>query len=114
MLPQSTPGLEFLPLLLLLHPIRLLAGFCGPATKKKEEKISSPPADASTGTVAPRPTTNGGMQNGSSVGLCTCCVHVFCTLGADLYAQSVLISKISASELSRKLIKGPLLVGPAI
>ena len=35
----------------------------------------------------------------------------FCTLGADLYAQSVLINKISASELSRKLIKSALLVG---
>ncbi len=43
------------------------------------------------------------------------CMHVactrFCTLGADLHAQSVLSSKISASELSRKSIKGALLVG---
>ncbi len=31
--------------------------------------------------------------------------------GADLYAPSVLISKISASELSRKFIKSALLVG---
>ena len=28
------------------------------------------------------PTTNGGMQNGSSVGICTRCLHVFCTFGA--------------------------------
>ncbi len=35
----------------------------------------------------------------------------FCTFGTDLYAQSVLTNKISASELSRKFIKGPLLVG---
>ncbi len=38
-------------------------------------------------------------------------MHVFCTFGADLYAQSVLFSKISASELSRKFIKTALLVG---
>ena len=32
-------------------------------------------------------------------------------LGADLYAQSVLSNKISASELSREFIKSALLVG---
>ena len=37
----------------------------------------------------------------------------FCTFGADLCAQSVLIIKISVSELSRKLTKSALLVGPA-
>ncbi len=37
----------------------------------------------------------------------------FCTLGADLHAQSVLINKISASELSRKFVKSALLVGRA-
>ncbi len=35
----------------------------------------------------------------------------FCTFGADSYAQSVLINKISAAELSRKFIKTALLVG---
>ncbi len=35
----------------------------------------------------------------------------FCTFGADLYAQSVLSNKISASELSRKFIESALLVG---
>ncbi len=35
----------------------------------------------------------------------------FCTFGTDLYAQSVMISKISASELRRKSIKSELLVG---
>ncbi len=36
----------------------------------------------------------------------------FCTFGTDLYAQSVLIDKISASEFSRKFItKSALLVG---
>ncbi len=37
--------------------------------------------------------------------------HFFCTFGANLYAQSVLIDKISASELSLKFIMGALLVG---
>ncbi len=45
------------------------------------------------------------MQNGSSVGMCTHCVHVF--------AGSVLSNKISASELRRKFIKSALLVGNA-
>ena len=35
----------------------------------------------------------------------------FCTFGADLHAQSVLVDKISASELSRMFIKSVLLVG---
>ena len=57
------------------------------------------------------PTTNSGMQNGSLVGiLCTHSMHVFCTFGANLYAQSVL-NKISALELSRKFIKSAWLVG---
>ena len=51
------------------------------------------------------------MQNGSSVGTCTRCVHVLARLGANLYAQSVLIDKISVSELSRKFIKSALLAG---
>ncbi len=42
-------------------------------------------------------------------------VHIPCTyfrtFGADLYAQSVIINKISASELSQKFIKSALLVG---
>ncbi len=53
------------------------------------------------------PTTNGGMQNGSSVGIYT---H-FCTFGSDLHALSVLTNKISASEPSREFIKSALLVG---
>ncbi len=60
------------------------------------------------------PTSNGGMQNGSSVGVCTHCVHVFRTFGADLHAQLALINKISASELRKKVIKGPLLVGSCV
>ncbi len=47
------------------------------------------------------PTNNSAMQNGSSVGMV--CVHIACTFGTDLYAQSVLINKISASELSREV-----------
>ncbi len=38
----------------------------------------------------------------------------FCTLGADLYAQSVFINQISASELSLEFIKSALLVGSFI
>ncbi len=57
------------------------------------------------------PTSNAGMQNGSSVGICTQCKHVFARFGADLHAQSVLSNKISAAELRRKLIKSALLVG---
>ena len=42
----------------------------------------------------------------------THCTHVFfCMFGSDLYAQSVLINKISESELSRKFTKSVLLVG---
>ncbi len=37
----------------------------------------------------------------------------FCTFGADLYARSVLINKIFASELGRKFVKSALLVGHA-
>ncbi len=57
------------------------------------------------------PTTNGGMQTGSSVGMFTHCIHVFCTSGADLYCQLALIHKISSSQLSGKFIKSALLVG---
>ncbi len=35
----------------------------------------------------------------------------FARFGADLHAQSVLVNKISASELWRKFTKGALLVG---
>ena len=35
----------------------------------------------------------------------------FCTLGSDLYAQSVISNKITASELRRKFINSALLVG---
>ncbi len=51
------------------------------------------------------------MQNGSSVGISTRCAHVFACFGTDLYAQSVPINKISASELGRKLINSASLVG---
>ena len=68
--------------------------------------LSPPPSPSSS------PTSNGGMQNGSSVGICTRCTNVFfARLGADLHAQSVIIKKIFASELCRKFIKSVLLVG---
>ena len=57
------------------------------------------------------PTTNGGMQNGSPVGICTRRIRVFARFGADLHARSALSDKISASELSRKLIKVASLAG---
>ena len=57
------------------------------------------------------PTTSDGMQNGSSVRMLTHCIHVFCTFGANLYAQLVLINKMSALELRRRFIKIALLVG---
>ena len=42
----------------------------------------------------------------------TCTLHAhFCTFGISLNSQSVLIDKISASELSQMLIKSALLVG---
>ena len=57
----------------------------------------------------PYPTTNGGgMQKWK---LSWNCIHIAYTFGTDLNAQSVLINKTSASELSRKLIKSALLVG---
>ncbi len=41
-----------------------------------------------------------------------CTLHTcFWTFGTDLYAQSALIDKISASELTRKFIESALLVG---
>ena len=57
------------------------------------------------------PTINGRMQNRNSVGVYTYyTLHTrFCTLGADLYAQSVLGNKISVSELSRNFIESALL-----
>ncbi len=57
------------------------------------------------------PTTNGGIENGMSVGICTHCIPVFARWAPDLHAQSVIINKISASELSQKFIKSALLVG---
>ncbi len=57
------------------------------------------------------PTSNGDMQNGSSVRICTCFVHVFARLALDLYTHSAISNKISASELTRKFIKSALLVG---
>ncbi len=45
------------------------------------------------------PTTDGGMQNGSSVRILVPITHNarFRTFGADLHAQSLLVNKISAS-----------------
>ena len=40
-------------------------------------------------------------------------MHVFCTFGSDLHAQSVLSNKISASDPSRKFVKSECVVGRA-
>ncbi len=51
------------------------------------------------------PTTNGGMQKWK-LGRNMYTLHArFCTFGADLHAQSVIVNKISASELTRKFTK---------
>ncbi len=51
------------------------------------------------------------MQNGNSEYVHIAYVHDFAHLVPIFFAQSVLINKISASELSRKFIKSALLVG---
>ena len=38
-----------------------------------------------------RPNHQRGMQNGSSIGVCTRCIHIFARLETDLHAQSVLV-----------------------
>ena len=50
-------------------------------------------------------------KNGSAVGIYTHCIHVFARLALIRMPQSVLINKISASEVSRKFIESALLVG---
>ncbi len=67
--------------------------------EREREKLSQPP------TVA--------CKNGSSVRICMRCMHVLARFASILYAQTVLIDKISASELRRKFIKSALLVGCA-
>ncbi len=57
------------------------------------------------------PTTNGGMQHESLVGTRTHCIHVFARLALICKPSRCLLTKISASELSRKFIKSALLVG---
>ncbi len=57
------------------------------------------------------PTTNGGMQNGSSVGIRTCCVHVFARSAPIFMLSRCLLTEFCASELSRKFVKSVLLVG---
>ena len=55
--------------------------------------------------------TSGGMQNGSSVGRYSHCIHIFCMFDTNLHAPRVLINKISATKFSQKSIKSALLVG---
>ena len=51
------------------------------------------------------------MQNGSSVGICTRCVHVFVRLATICMLSRWLSKKNSASELRWKFTKSALLVG---
>ena len=47
------------------------------------------------------PTTKGGVQSGSSVGICTHCIHVFFARSAPIRMLSwCILTKISVSELS--------------
>ncbi len=57
------------------------------------------------------PTSNGGMQNGSSVGTCPRCIHVFARLALMCMLSRCLGTKISASEIRRNFTKNALLVG---
>ncbi len=57
------------------------------------------------------PTTNNGMQIGSSVGIRTRCVHVIACLAPTCVPSRCLSTKTPASELCRKFIKSALLVG---
>ncbi len=58
------------------------------------------------------PTVDGGVQNGSSVGICARCVqHVLASLAPTCMLSRCSLAKISASEVSRKFIKSVLLVG---
>ncbi len=70
-----------------------------------------PEAEARLGPTC-YPTTNGGMQNGGSVRISTHRIQVFARLAPIcLLSRCLYYNKISASELSRKFIKGTLLVG---
>ena len=56
-------------------------------------------------------TTNGYVQNGISVGICTHCIHVFAHWALICMLSKCLFKKNYASELSRKFIRSELLVG---
>ncbi len=53
--------------------------------------------------VRPNPTNNGGMQNGSSVGTCTRCVHVFARL-----APTCVLSRCLSTKFPRRRSVGSL------
>ncbi len=57
------------------------------------------------------PTTNGGMQNGSSVGIFTHCMHFFACLVLICMLSRCLLTKFLQRSSLRKFIKGALLVG---
>ena len=77
----------------------------------KEEKTSTVLFREVTGCFYADPTTNGGMQNGSSVGIHARCKQVFACLAPICVHGRCLLTNISASELSRNFLKSALLVG---
>ena len=98
------------------HRVRLQAGFRVPEVSQAGPSCVRVCENGIWGNVPYRdiiptqpPTV--ACKNGSSVGMCTSCIHVFASSSTDLHAQSALIDKISASELRRKFIKSALLVG---
>ena len=94
-----------------------LPGLPGPAKLGKRKKKACVILRSVQRRITPYfPTTNGGTQKWKlGRNMCTFCVHgdffFFARFGTDLHAQSVLSNKISASELRRKFVKGPLSVG---
>ena len=89
----------------------LTQGALGKGKYKSDEEVAPFSKGGNGGRSTQPPTAIG--KSGSLFGIHTHCMRVFCTLSADLYAQSVLIDEISVSELSRKFIKSALLVGKA-
>ncbi len=105
LLPSSPPPPVSLPTVLVDSPLL--------SNEKRTWKRGRCTIITHTHTQVCRPytTTDGGKQNGSSVGTYTRRMHVFARLAPISYARSVLFNKIPASDLSRKFIKSALLVG---
>ncbi len=57
------------------------------------------------------PTTNGDMQNGTSVAICTHCIHVFAGLASICVLSRRLLTEFLHRSSSGSLLRVPLLVG---